>query len=85
MNAILTVVRIFGTFSRIAVRCIKLVSIYYEHEFATGNIGYFYAPLLETEQIGEIIQAYGNPVPESSRWTELCDGARWVAHVIGWN
>ena len=64
---------------------IKLISIYSERENTSGSTLYFDAPLLDEEQISNIIQVYGIPKDQADRWSEYCSGSPRVAHVIGWN
>lgn len=63
---------------------IKLVTIYNDFEDTSG-INYFDTPLLEEEQINNIIQGYSVPQEVASRWARECSGSPRVAHVIGWN
>ena len=63
---------------------IKLVTIYNDYEEKSGDISYYDAPPLGTEQICSIIQSY-IPNAEANRWAELCSGSPRVAHVIGEN
>ena len=65
---------------------IKLITIYNDYEERSGGITYHYTPLLNNEQIRNIIiQEYQIPADQANRWAELCDGSPRVAHVIGWN
>ena len=65
---------------------IKLITIYNDYEERAGGITYYDTPLLEDEQIRNIItEEYQIPADQANRWAELCDGSPRVAHVIGWN
>ena len=64
---------------------IKLITIYNDYEEKSGGITYYDTPLLEREQIRNIIREYNIPTDQADRWAELCDGSPRVAHVIGWN
>jgi len=64
---------------------IKLITIYNEYEDTGGTIAYIGTPFLDKEQISQIIQDYGIPRDQTTRWAELCSGSPRVAHVIGWN
>ena len=64
---------------------IKLITIYNDYEEKSGGITYYDTPLLEREQICNIIREYKIPTDQADRWAELCDGSPRVAHVIGWN
>jgi hypothetical protein len=64
---------------------IKLLSIYGELDKPTGDIEYLSAPLLEKEQITEIIKEYIGPDERAERWAEFCTGSPRMAHMIGLN
>ena len=64
---------------------IKLITIYNDYEEKSGGITYYDTPLLEREQIRNIIREYNILTDQADRWAELCDGSPRVAHVIGWN
>ena len=64
---------------------IKLISIYNEYDATSGDIKYLETPLLEDEQISNIIQGYGIPKDQANRWVEFCSGSPMVAHVFGQN
>jgi hypothetical protein len=64
---------------------IRFVSVYNDLDEPSGTTVVQDAPPLELTQITEIIQEYGAPQNEASRWAELCDGSPRVAHVIGQN
>ncbi|HOP33507.1 MAG TPA: hypothetical protein PKU94_09025, partial [Candidatus Hydrothermia bacterium] len=64
---------------------IKLVSICNEYDETSGDIKYFDTPLLEDEQISNVIQGYGIPKDQANRWVEFCSGSPMVAHVFGQN
>jgi hypothetical protein len=65
---------------------IKLVTIAPEEWPASGgDVRLAGVPALPDEKIAKIIEGYGVPSYESSRWAELCGGSPRVAHVIGQN
>ena len=64
---------------------IKLITIYNDYEEIPGDIAYYDMPPLGKEQIENILQEYGVPADQTSRWAELCSGSPRVAHVIGEN
>lgn len=63
--------------------CIKVISIFNDLDEPSGTTVVLDAPLLETPQVRAIIEGYGVPEHDSSRWAEFCDGSPRVAHVIG--
>ena len=62
---------------------IKLMSIYNDLDEPSGTTVVLDPPLLDTAQVRAIIEGYGVPEHDSSRWAEFCDGSPRVAHVIG--
>ncbi|MBN2209459.1 MAG: hypothetical protein JW759_09205 [Candidatus Coatesbacteria bacterium] len=76
--------RIWNQFKHKGPR-IKLVTIYNEEDFTSGDIVRIDAPSLPQDQIAEIIESYGLPKEHATRWSELCGGSPRVAHVIGYN
>lgn len=62
---------------------IKLLSAYNDLDEPSGTTVVLDAPLLDREQVRAIIEEYGVPQHDSSRWAEFCDGSPRVAHVIG--
>src|SRR6266702_3782169 len=64
---------------------IRLISIYNEHVPAHGTTQYLDAPPLDDAHVQKILQTYGIPQDEASRWLEFCSGSPRVAHVIGSN
>jgi hypothetical protein len=63
---------------------LKLVTIFNEIEDVSG-VDVLEAPLLERDQITEIIKSYDVPADQADRFADLCSGSRRVAHVLGVN
>jgi hypothetical protein len=64
---------------------IRLISIYNELVPVHGTTQYLDAPPLDDAHVQKILQTYGVPQDEASRWLEFCSGSPRVAHVIGSN
>ena len=64
---------------------IKLITIYNDYEEIPGDIAPYDMRPLGKEQIQNVLQEYGVPADQTSRWAELCSGSPRVAHVIGEN
>lgn len=65
---------------------IKLITISNDHEEKTSDLAPDFIPLLEEEQIQNIlIQEHRIPKVYAHRWAEFCSGLPGVAHMIGEN
>jgi hypothetical protein len=63
---------------------VKLITIFNEHEDASG-VSFFDAPLLERENIIQIIESYDIAKDQAERFASFCSGSPRVAHVVGVN
>ncbi len=64
---------------------IRFVSVHNDIDEPSGSTVLLEAPPLEDVDVSAIIQAYGVPGDQASRWAYYCDGSPRVAHVIGHN
>ena len=64
---------------------LKLITLYNDYEEIPTDIAFYDVKPLEKEHIQDILQEYGVPEDQTSRWAELCSGSPRVAHVIGEN
>ena len=63
---------------------IKLITIFNEWEDSSG-VSFLDAPLLERENIIQIIEGYSIAKDQAERFADFCSGFPRVAHVVGFN